>query len=505
MNRDGQHLKKDKPNYDDYDDNAGQEGANFFSQPCNPTIVAVSKKFYPTSFVEKKGMTFSVEPKKMTSVFQVGVGTRGNVIFQKLYYINLASAGMDGDFEKWKWSDLTFKKFYREMALRYTSPDQIVDGLMEILVPKSEVEKVITRRKGFYSQEDFDKVMELSLQKELSSQEIAEISKTSKFFVEKTIDQVELEGDFSHRTRGREQKFNDEHIKFIVDKAKELDGNFDLGDLKYYFDTNFIKDNLTISVVTIHKILKKNDVKFIPIDAPKEKRVTAEVAARILDSRKDAALTVAQILADDGILGVFYDEITFVNFQGSGKAWTFAEQDVVTRFEKKDRQVIVAIVAMTETGQVFYALHEGSTDTSVVTAFVTQILEELALHERKTIAFFGDNASWHSDIKIEPHLPHGVLWFKNAPATPQLNPVERVFTYVKKEFRKENTRLRYLDLTAAVIKGFESVTKQQVEAALRITIRFLLRAYCRKTVFVDYDQVKDEEGQLLNNLKYNLF
>jgi len=76
---------------------------------------------------------------------------------------------MDGDFEKWKWSDLTFKKFYREMALRYTSPDQIVDGLMEILVPKSEVEKVITRRKGFYSQEDFDKVMELSLQKELSS------------------------------------------------------------------------------------------------------------------------------------------------------------------------------------------------------------------------------------------------------------------------------------------------------------------------------------------------
>lgn len=61
---------------------------------------------------------------------------------------------------------------------------------------------------------------------------------------------------------------------------------------------------------------------------------------------------------------------------------------------------MVAIAAMTELGDIHYALHEGATDCNIVLAFVTQLIEILALHERKTIVFFGDNASWHSDDKI---------------------------------------------------------------------------------------------------------
>lgn len=111
---------------------------------------------------------------------------------------------------------------------------------------------------------------------------------------------------------------------------------------------------------------------------------------------------------------------------------------------------MVAIVALTETGDIYYALHQGATDSQLVVAFATQLLEELSVYEKRTIAFFGDNASWHSDNKIEPHLPHGVLWLKNAAASPQLNPVERIFTYVKREFRKENTKQRYFDLAQSV-------------------------------------------------------
>lgn len=500
MEQPGEHLKKKHPPYEEYYSEDDQGDPNFVAPETGPIIKAVSKRFYPSPKFVQGDAVFYKEPKKMTSIFKVGTKDKKVPVFQKLYYEKLVSSGMDGDFDPWTWTNRTFKKFYREMALRYTSEDQIVDGLLEILIPGELKVKSSSKKKGFYSQEDFDKVLELSMQEGVKSQEIAELSGTSEYFVDKVLDESS-EGVFTYRDRGREQKFNQEHRDFIIAKAKELEGDFDLGDLKYEFDTHYLKDGLTISIATIHGILKKANILLKELTAPKGFKVSSELQKRYFEIRKKAALTVAQILGDDGILGVFYDEITFVNFQGKSKVYTFAERDIESRFQKKERQVVVAIVAMTETGDIYYALHEHSTDAQVVTAFVTQLLEELALHERKTIVFFGDNASWHSDHKIEPHLPHGVLWFKNAPASPQLNPIERVFTYVKRQFRKENTRLRYLDLTKAVMVGLESVTRQQAMAAMRITLRYLLRAYCEKTIFLDHKQVVEEEAELLINLK----
>ena len=157
----------------------------------------------------------------------------------------------------------------------------------------------------------------------------------------------------------------------------------------------------------------------------------------------------------------------------------------------------MAIVAMTELGDFYYALHEGSTDHQVVTAFVTQLIERLAYHERKTIAFFGDNASWHTNLMIEPHLPHGVIWLKNAAASPQLNPIERLFGYLKKFFRKYNTRKRYLDLNATVMEAFGTLGATHVESSIRVMLRYVVRAYFSKSIFVDYRLVKEEEPALL--------
>lgn len=123
----------------------------------------------------------------------------------------------------------------------------------------------------------------------------------------------------------------------MVEKAKEYKGDFDLADLKYDFDTHFKKDDLTISLTTIHKILKENQIVMRELKPPKDFKSTPEVTQRYFEIRKQAALKVAQILADDGILGVFYDEVTFVNFQGKTKVYTFSERDLESYYEARDR------------------------------------------------------------------------------------------------------------------------------------------------------------------------
>lgn len=72
---------------------------------------------------------------------------------------------------------------------------------------------------------------------------------------------------------------------------------------------------------------------------------------------------------------------------------------------------------MSETFDINYELHESSTDVFVVTTLVSQFLGELTLYESKFFFFAGKNSSLYSDYEIEPRLPDGLLWFKNASAS----------------------------------------------------------------------------------------
>jgi hypothetical protein len=70
------------------------------------------------------------------------------------------------------------------------------------------------------------------------------------------------------------------------------------------------------------------------------------------------------------------------------------------KYTPKERFRVVAIVAMLETGEVYYSLHDRATDTETVICFVTRLLEDIGGKGYPSIAFFGDNASWHSDKRI---------------------------------------------------------------------------------------------------------
>ena len=88
------------------------------------------------------------------------------------------------------------------------------------------------------------------------------------------------------------------------------------------------------------------------------------------------------------------------------------------------------IAALVETGEVYYMFHEGATDSQMVLTFVTQVTRILGNRQHRTIAWFGDNASWQGEM-VTCHLPKGVLWMKNAKGAPQLSPIENLFGQVR--------------------------------------------------------------------------
>lgn len=76
-------------------------------------------------------------------------------------------------------------------------------------------------------------------------------------------------------------------------------------------------------------------------------------------------------MSDPSILTIFYDEITFSSFDGGDHCWSYEGMDVSHKYEQKEKFKVVAIVAMLETGKVFYQLHTKSTDTNIVLCFIT--------------------------------------------------------------------------------------------------------------------------------------
>lgn len=127
----------------------------------------------------------------------------------------------------------------------------------------------------------------------MSREDLVACSGTSEYFVDHVLTQVELEGDTAYRPRGREQKFYQVHHDFLVAKAEEYKGDFDLGDLKYDFDQHFLKDGLTISLSSVHGILKFNGIECKKLKMPKEFRLTSDAAKAKMERRKEAALMVA--------------------------------------------------------------------------------------------------------------------------------------------------------------------------------------------------------------------
>jgi hypothetical protein len=125
-----------------------------------------------------------------------------------------------------------------------------------------------------------------------------------------------------------------------------------------------------------------------------------------------------------------------------------------------------------------------ATDSRLVLAFVTEVMTRVP-EGFETYAWMGDSASFHGFDLISPHLCKGVLWLKNAVASPTLSAIEVVFGQVKARFKAYNRASGFKEMDQSIIKAFEKVEKKDVFGAFRLSLKFMLRAYAKEPIFVD--------------------
>jgi len=97
------------------------------------------------------------------------------------------------------------------------------------------------------------------------------------------------------------------------------------------------------------------------------------------------------------------------------------------------------------------------------TAWTNEFLKGLSkAFEKDYILLCGDNASWHKSIDLE--IPENIRMFYLPPYTPEMNPIEQIWTEVRKDDFK-NTAFKTLDkVVDKLCDTITSITKDVVKS-----------------------------------------
>lgn len=493
MDQDFSHLKSKVPPSTLYEED--NELVNFMSVAQGiPCIARVSVKQYPAykTRITADGKEEQIEHVKSTPVWLASGNDKRDFQFSKPHVIVLKSLHMDEEFVKWDWTLDSFIEAYEQQRLRFTKAEDIVKQVYEQLSKTST--KITKLTKKDKMEMKYQMIVDMYKQGRQKKDIMRDLDVTRRQ-VDHTLQRYFETGNTCILKSGPKEKFNNLHYEWVKQCMYEHHGELELPQLKRLFDTHFQKEGTTISVCTLFKMLERAKIKMVTRKVLKEMKQDQDDIDKIADERKEKAELVLQLLADPAILTIFYDEITFSSFDGPDRVYSFEGMPVQHKYTPKERFRVVAIVAMLETGEVYYSLHDRATDTETVICFVTRLLEDIGGKGYPSIAFFGDNASWHSDKRIQTHLPPGVFWFKNTPSSPQLNPIEVLFANVKRKFRMDNYKKDFQEMTRSASIALEASSLVQVKGAIRNTLHYLLRAYRQLPIFVDTETVlKDEKA-----------
>jgi hypothetical protein len=79
-----------------------------------------------------------------------------------------------------------------------------------------------------------------------------------------------------------------------------------------------------------------------------------------------------------------------------------------------------------------YVIYERSVDSKKFLDALPKLLRS-----RANVTLLGDNASWHTSRQTFSGLGQlGIYFIKNVPYSPQLNPIENVFSLIKNNFKR---------------------------------------------------------------------
>lgn len=188
---------------------------------------------------------------------------------------------------------------------------------------------------------------------------------------------------------------------------------------------------------TIARILKQ--LKF------KRKRVSTHVTYTKPDVLREKIRTFQDTIGDiplDEIISI--DETGFGTHANVFHKYTRSKQE--EKFEvprRHSRSCVLAVTTMGVLRPECFAVKRGAFNTDSFVEFLDTMLKDTPLQFKYVVM---DNISFHHSKRVHAIIErHGRVAIYTPPYSPRFNPIENVFSVVKRMFRKEYMRTRDID------------------------------------------------------------
>ena len=162
------------------------------------------------------------------------------------------------------------------------------------------------------------------------------------------------------------------------------------------------------------------------------------------------------IKKNDYDLVLFMDESRFGTHSNTGHGWFPCGKRTTVEISIGDENFYV-YSAVSSTNGYNFNLIMPNVDSECMSSF----LKELSLDNTgKKILLIADGASWHDSKTLE--IPENIYIAKLPPYSPELNPTERYFQYMKEQIIKNKLWTTISELKNNTMSFLKDITNEQV-------------------------------------------
>ena len=269
---------------------------------------------------------------------------------------------------------------------------------------------------------------------------------------------------------GRKKKVESESMNYIKELIAE-DCSITLKNIKKKLHWD---KNIDISVASIQRSIKDFEYTFKKVDLVPQARNTENNVQKRYDYSRE-------------IMKLNFDDIVYIDEMGVNCSMRsrFGRSHVGTTPRKVvttiRSQNISVCASVSKTGMLHYKTVVGSYNTQLFIDFVQELLikmkEDYGLSNK---TFILDNCSIHKNASIKDLLEvngHRLIFLP--PYTPQLNPIEEVFSVWKSKIKQANCTSRD-ELMACIQSKFNEITPENCSSFYSHTQEFLVKSIAKE-------------------------
>ena len=180
------------------------------------------------------------------------------------------------------------------------------------------------------------------------------------------------------------------------------------------------------------------------------------------DKTKQALTTMKRLITqakNAGYRFIYIDETMFTRQTCQETEWARPKENMAIDLAKLDEPTLAVLSGVSkEKGQEYYQIFDFSVNVEKFIEYITTLRK---VNGTDKICLFMDNLSAHKSEKSKQAMRElGFRWIYNLPYEPRFNPIELVFSQVKRNFKA----LRARKLMGLIQDSHESMISQAIQS-----------------------------------------